>query len=84
MCWWWEVDVLTETPRLGSSSTDGPPRAGGGADRRRRRGSGGVTFVRDGTWHVDVEIGRDPVTGKRRRVSRQIRGTRTDAEVELA
>lgn len=32
----------------------------------------------------DVEVRRDPITGHRRRVSRQIRGTREDAEVALA
>lgn len=52
--------------------------------RSRRRGSGGVFAVRDGVWRVDVEIARDPVTGRRRRVSRTIQGTREDAEVALA
>jgi len=52
--------------------------------KRRRRGSGGVAPVRDGVWRVDVEISPDPVTGKRRRISRQIRGSRADAEVALA
>lgn len=52
--------------------------------RSRRRGSGGVFAVRDGVWRVDVEVGRDPVTGRRRRVSRTIHGTREDAEVALA
>lgn len=51
---------------------------------RRRRGSGGVTLVRDGVWRVDLEITRDPVTGHRRRISRQVHGTRADAEVTLA
>lgn len=40
--------------------------------------------VRDGVWRVDVEIARDPVTGKRRRVSRHLHGTREDAEIALA
>jgi integrase len=40
--------------------------------------------VRDGVWRVDVEISRDPVTGQRRRISRQVRGSREDAEVTLA
>jgi len=51
---------------------------------RRRRGSGGVFPVRDGVWRVDIEAKRDPVTGKRRRVSRFVHGTREDAEVALA
>jgi integrase len=64
--------------RARSAPTDGS------SPRLRRRGSGGVFAVRDGVWRVDVEIGRDPVTGRRRRVSRTIRGTREDAEVALA
>lgn len=51
---------------------------------RRTKGAGGVFPVRDGVWRVDVEISRDPVTGRRRRVSRTVRGTRRDAEVALA
>ncbi len=64
----------------GPGSARGPARAVG----RRRRGSGGVSEVRPGVWRVDVEIGRDAVTGARRRVSRRVRGTRADAEVALA
>jgi integrase len=48
------------------------------------RRSGGVRKVREGVWRVDVEVRRDPITGHRRRISRQIRGTREDAEVALA
>jgi integrase len=40
--------------------------------------------VRDGVWRVDVEVGRDPVTGRRRRVARVVHGTREDAEIALA
>jgi integrase len=40
--------------------------------------------VRDGVWRVDVEVGRDPVTGRRRRVARVIHGAREDAEIALA
>jgi integrase len=54
------------------------------SDRRRQRGSGGVKAVREGVFLVDIEISRDPITGQRRRISRQIRGTREDAEVALA
>ncbi len=53
-------------------------------NRARRRGSGGVFAVRDGVWRVDVEVSRDAVTGRRRRVSRTIHGTREDAEIALA
>jgi integrase len=52
--------------------------------RRRKRGSGGVVFVRDGVWRVDLEVSRDPVTGRRRRVARVVHGSREDAEVALA
>ncbi|HEV7722485.1 MAG TPA: site-specific integrase [Iamia sp.] len=54
------------------------------APNRRRRGSGGIFRVSSGVWRIDVEISRDPITGRRRRISRQIRGTKTDAEVALA
>ena len=40
--------------------------------------------MRDGVWRIDVEIGRDSVTGKRRRASRTVEGTARDAEVALA
>jgi integrase len=53
-------------------------------DRRRRRGSGGVVEVADDTWKVDIELPRDAVTGRRRRVSRTIRGTREEAELALS
>jgi integrase len=33
---------------------------------------------------VDVEVHRDPVTGRRRRASRYVHGTREDAEIALA
>ena len=52
--------------------------AGVGVSAPKRRG-GGVRKVREGVWRVDVEVRRDPITGHRRRVSRQIRGTRGDA-----
>ncbi len=55
------------------------------ADRRRRmRGSGGVFPVREGVWRIDLELARDSVTGRRRRVSRTVEGTRAEAEVALA
>jgi hypothetical protein len=51
---------------------------------QRKRGSGGIYRVRPGVWRVDIEILRDPVTARRRRSTRQIEGTRRDAEVALA
>jgi hypothetical protein len=50
----------------------------------RRRGSGGIFPIREGVWRVDVEVARDPITGRRRRASRTVVGTRDDAEVALA
>lgn len=59
--------------------------AGAAASKRlRTKGSGGIFAVRDGVWRVDVEIGRDTATGRRRRVSRQVVGSRRDAEAALA
>jgi integrase len=40
--------------------------------------------LREGVWRVDVEIRRDPLTGRRRRVSRRVFGSREDAEIALA
>ncbi len=51
---------------------------------RRTRGSGGIFAEGDGVWRVDVEVARDAVTGRGRRVSRTIRGTRADAEMLAA
>jgi hypothetical protein len=62
------------------ATTDAPADRHG---RRRKRGSGGVVAVRDDVWRVDLEIGRDPVSGRRRRVSRTVVGTREDAEIAL-
>ncbi len=63
------------TPAKGS-----PP----SAPRLWPKGSGGIFFIRDGVWRVDIEVSRDKLTGRRRRVSRQIEGTRKDAEAALA
>ncbi|MHB1508089.1 MAG: hypothetical protein ACYCST_05850 [Acidimicrobiales bacterium] len=52
--------------------------------RSRQRGSGGIFEVRDDVWRVDVEVHRATVTGRRRRVSRYVHGTRDDAEIALA
>ena len=54
------------------------------AAHRRKRGSGGVIPIRAGVWRIDIEGKRDPVTGKRRRISRQVHGTREEAELALA
>jgi integrase len=64
-----------ELPNLGGT---------GVTDRRRRRGSGGIVRVADGTWRVDIDLPGDAVTGRRRRVSRTVKGTREEAELALA
>lgn len=43
-------------------------------------GDGCVREVRDGTWRVRVGFGKDPRTGRRSICSRNVRGTREDAE----
>ncbi len=40
--------------------------------------------VRPGVRRVDIELPRDKVTGKRRRISRYVEGTRNEAEVALS
>ena len=50
----------------------------------RRKGSGCIIRLRPGVWRVDIELTRDPITGRRRRISRRIKGTRNDAEVALS
>lgn len=37
----------------------------------------------DGAWRIQVNVGTDPITGKRRQLSKVVRGTRRDAEREL-
>jgi site-specific recombinase XerC len=52
--------------------------------RVRAKGSGGIIDLGEGKWKIDIEIGRDPITKRRRRVARHILGTREDAEIALA
>lgn len=70
--------------RSGTSKSATSKKKRAGQARKRVRGSGGILAIRDGVWRVDVEAKRDPVTGHRRRVSRQVYGTREEAEVTLA
>ena len=51
---------------------------------RRPKGSGGIFPERPGVWRIDVELPADKVTGRRRRVSRTVAGTRQEAEEALA
>lgn len=49
---------------------------------KRRLGS--IRWIDDGVARVEVEVGQDPVTGKRRRSSETVHGTQADAERVLA
>jgi len=44
---------------------------------------GGLREKSPGVWEVRVEAGRDPVTGRRRQVSRSVRGTKREAQKVL-
>lgn len=44
---------------------------------------GGLRERSSGVWEVRAESGRDPVSGKRRQISRTVRGSRRDAEKVL-
>lgn len=52
--------------------------------RLRAKGSGGIIDLGAGKWKIDIEISRDPITKRRRRVARHVLGTREDAEVAQA
>ena len=47
--------------------------------KRRDWGSGSITQRSKGHWRVTVDLGRDPVTGKRRRRRFTVKGTKRDA-----
>ena len=50
------------------------------AKRRNRHGEGSVAEVRPGVWRVWISLGRDPVTGRRRRITQTVTAeTREDA-----
>ena len=50
---------------------------------RRQRGTGGVREKRPGVYEIKFDLGRDPVTGKRRTKYASIKGSRREAEKEL-
>lgn len=52
--------------------------------RRRAYGTGSIQKIRDDYWRIVAPAGKDPATGKRRRIVRYVRGTRRQAEIELA
>ena len=41
---------------------------------------GGLREKQSGVWEVRIEAGRDPITGRRRQLSRTVRGTKQEAE----
>lgn len=43
------------------------------------KGDGSITEVRRGVWRVCVSFGKDPITGKRLKVQRNVKGTKADA-----
>ena len=45
--------------------------------------AGRIREKRPGVWEVSVEVGRDPVTGRRRQLSRTVRGGKRDAQQVL-
>ena len=42
-------------------------------------GDGSITQISKGIWKVRVDLGKDPITGKRRIISKNVRGTKADA-----
>lgn len=65
--------------------TNGRKAASGRSEKGRRgRGSGGIFQLADNRWKIDIELSRDAVTGRRRRASRTVIGTREEAELALA
>jgi integrase len=47
---------------------------------RRSYGAGSVSKKKGGGWLVRIELGDDPLTGERRRISRTVHGTKTEAQ----
>ena len=52
--------------------------------QRKRSSLGSVKMDSKGVWRVRVDLGRDPLTGKRRSREKRVRGSRREAEAELA
>lgn len=46
---------------------------------RRDPGTGSIVEVADGVFRVRAYVGRDPLTGKKKQVERQVRGTKSQA-----
>jgi integrase len=45
--------------------------------------SGNLRLLRSGVWEARINAGRDPITGRRRQVSRTVYGTKRDAQRAL-
>lgn len=45
--------------------------------------SGGIRQLRPGVWEVRLEAGRDPVSGRRRQISRSVTGSKREAQKVL-
>lgn len=43
------------------------------------KGDGSITKVRRDVWRVRVDFGKDPITGKRQMISRNVKGTKREA-----
>lgn len=50
---------------------------------RRTPGTGSIQKIRDDYWRIAAPAGKDPETGKRRRIIRYVRGTKRQAEEAL-
>jgi hypothetical protein len=48
------------------------------------KGKGHIRPRGKNSWEIRTELGRDPATGKRRSAFRTVRGTKREAQVELA
>lgn len=53
------------------------------ATKRRTHGSGSIRELRPGVWRLVADAPPDPVTGRRRQVTRTVRGTKGDAQRAL-
>lgn len=43
------------------------------------KGDGGLSEIRRGVWRVTLSFGKDPITGKRERVTKTVHGSKADA-----
>ncbi len=52
--------------------------------QKKRRSAGSKTEISPGKWRLMVSAGHDPLTGKRRRISKVVEGTDREAELMLS